>query len=257
MPRKKKPGVITTMRKLVRAIKPYEVEVEVPPKKSFLVTEGDVEPELDAIASVWIQRYKDHPELHFTEDERPNIKLGIGGGRAFQSFLNQKRVPYIVQDPIFHWEEHTVPYDFIIPKPDGGALRLEIKTFDLRDYHFATSAERWNRIKEKYGRPDYVIELRKLHAKVEPPTLDRWIGKKLPTVKVKNVEIALPPDATSAVVHEIVGWLTGEEVEEKRAEKGEVKWSIQGACYWRNWDELHDWRELEPKILECAIKVKT
>ena len=214
-----------------------EVKVEGPPKKSLLVTEGDVQPILDAMASVLIQRYKDHPELHYTEDERPNIKLGIGGGRAFQSFLNQKRVPYLVQDPIFHWAEHFVPYDFVIPTPDGGLLRLEIKTFDRGDYHFVTSAERWDRIKKKYGRPDYVIALRKLPANAGLP-------------------FALPRGATSAVVHEIVGWLTGEEVEEKRAKKGEVKWSIQRACYWRNWDELHDWRELEPKILECAIKVK-
>ena len=256
VPRKKKSGVSPMMRKLMRALKAFTVKFE---GKTYLVTEGDTEPVLDALAEVIAERYGRIPRTDFQEDRpeyaKESKKLGVGGGWAFQSMLNQKRIPYIVQEPFSEWPVHTPLCDFIIPKPEGGVLGLEIKTFPEHAQAFYVKKKLWDGMKEK---PDALIALKKLPRKFEPPGtvgLDRWI-KKLPIVRVEGVEIALPEKATSAVVHVIVGWISGAEFDEKKqfAPKGGKPWSKYAACYWCDWSELHDWKELEPKILECSIK---
>lgn len=219
------------LRRLMRAIKTYSEEIETPEGKKItrLVIEGDIDPLLDALAKVAVKRREREQRKHFTVGQHAAFRLGFGGMRAFQSTLNQRRIPYIIQEPSFEWYIHNPPYDFIIPKPSGGVLRLEIKTSRSEsDFPFEVKAKLWDIIKKWHGLPDYLIALKEL-PRIEPD-------------KIK---------------HEIAGWLTGAEFdrEKKYAEKGVVRWSKHAACYWCPWDKLHDWKELESKILECAIKV--
>jgi len=252
--------------KLRRALKPYVYKTgKIAHKQgevTYLVTEGDIGPALDGLAEVIIERYKRAPKAHyFTEDQHKNLRLGIEGGLAFQSMLNQWRVPYLVQEPIFTWPAHKIPYDFIIRKPGGEMLRLEVKTFTLDDGHVLVKDSDWDGVSRAHGRPNYLIVLRKLPTKVELrdvvdlDELGKAITKKLCVAKGSHFEIALPEGAVSASVFEIAGWLAGAEVEdpEHHLKKGEKPWSKNWACYAFEWHELHNWKGLEPEILKCAI----
>ncbi len=91
-------------------------------------------------ADFFLERYeKAHPEKHWKEDERKNIRLGLCGQKAFELLLQLMEIPYVPNDPIIDQRIHK-PYDFNIPK----AGRVEVKTIAAHCQKVLVKLSEWH-----------------------------------------------------------------------------------------------------------------
>jgi len=139
------------------------------PEEQLIEIEADLAIIHWAYAKLLLQRYARLPRTDFKEGgwrDEVSTREGVVGQRIFQSLLNEWRVPYIHDDPVFEFKEHRTFHDFVVPSFGS----IEIKTFGKNDRHFVVKRELWQWEKEMNGVPDYVIALRltgKNVAKVE------------------------------------------------------------------------------------------
>ena len=190
-------------------------DFELPRDKPVIQIEEDVTGIHTAYANLIISRYEEEKRKHFTENQFENIKAGMIGQTAFQSLLNQWKILYIYDSPAFKWDVHRTFFDFIIRDKDGKTIKLEIKTVLRGAKYFIVKKSIWNEKRE----PDYIIVLRYL--------TDFFLL--------------------------IEGWLRGSEVKELPPVPRRV--TPYAEAYGCPLDKLRPWKELEPLIKACAIKV--
>jgi len=111
-----------------------------------------------AYAEVLLKRYKDDPRASFvTGSDQKEMREWIIGQRLFQSFLNQWRIPYVHDEPVFKFEcEKLFFADFIIPYFGT----VEIKTRPCTTDTMIVKKAVWDRYVKAKTIPDYVVALR-------------------------------------------------------------------------------------------------
>ena len=93
------------------------------------------------------------PDL--TSREIEDRKIGIVGQYMFMSILQEWRIPYLVDYPLFNLPEHRLFVDFIIP----GFGSVEVKSFPRYASHFIVKRRLWSALSKV---PDFVIAIRVL-----------------------------------------------------------------------------------------------
>jgi len=127
----------------------------------------DVDPEIliwaRLHAEVWLPRWKQGIQRHWTEDEERNNYIGLIGHKCFELTLQQLEIPYVPNDPVIDWRGKK-KYDFRIPHIET----LEVKTVDYKEIQkrLLIKCSEWHN-------SDYVFTI-KLND--ETPTKAKFVG---------------------------------------------------------------------------------
>jgi len=87
-----------------------------------------------------------------TSQEIEDRKIGIVGQYMFMSILQEWRIPYLVDYPLFNLPEHRLFVDFIIP----GFGSVEVKSFPRYASYFIVKRRLWSALSKV---PDFVIAI--------------------------------------------------------------------------------------------------
>jgi len=77
-------------------------------------------------AKIWLQRWKEGTQSHWTKDQERNNYIGMIGQKCFEATLQQLEIPYVPNDPLLDWRGKK-NYDFRIPTVGT----VEVKTTDF------------------------------------------------------------------------------------------------------------------------------
>lgn len=182
--------------------------------KPFLEIADDLGDIHQAYAEMLLKRYKENPRSNFiTENDPKEMRAWIIGQRLFQSFLNQWRIPYIHDEPVFKFECERIVPDFIIPKFGS----VEIKTRPWLTDTMIIKKSPWDYYVRSKTIPDYVVVL-----------------------KLKSEEN----------VAQIVGYEHGAEID-KLPNAPDI--CIYSPCYSKLYSKLHDFTELADLLKRCSL----
>jgi hypothetical protein len=88
-----------------------------------------------------------------TLQEIEDRRVGVIGQFAFQSLLQEWRIPYLTDYPLFRFREHRLFVDFIVP----GFGSIEVKSFPRYAERFIVKKRLWDATLKT---PDYVVAIR-------------------------------------------------------------------------------------------------
>jgi len=167
----------------------------------------------EAYAEMLLKRYKNNHRAHFGWSANEG-RAWIIGQRLLQSFLNQWRIPYIHDEPVFKFMSERLIADFVIP--NFGTV--EIKTRPWSTDTMIIQRASWDHYVKEEKIPDYVIALR------------------------------LKPQENEA---QIMGYEHGIEIN-KLSNAPHI--CIYSPCYSKPYSELHDFRELDEALKSCSLE---